>query len=73
MWLVLASKKVGRVVGLFWVVQWGEKLVMWLVLAFLLVVKFEVLMGIVFLLVTDRKMIARKQVLVVSLGLKLRY
>ena len=48
-----------------------KELVMWLVLAFLLVILFENMKGFVILLVTDRKMIARKQVLVVLLGLNL--
>ena len=46
-----------------------KQLVMWLVLAFLLVILFGKLISFVILLVTDRKMIAGKQVLVVLLGL----
>ena len=46
-----------------------KELVMWLVLVFLLVMLFGFLQGFVFLSVTDQKMIARKQVLVVLLGL----
>jgi len=62
---------VGRVVGLGLVVQLGK--IVGHVVGFGVFVGREVwFLGIfVFLLVTDRKMIARKQVLVVLLGLNL--